>query len=183
IQAARLMTLDAARAMDEGSEARVEIALIKFWGARVLHDMIDRAIQVHGALGVTADTPLEFMYREARYARLYDGPDEVHRMVVARRLLRHPIGGTPWAQDRQSTLARRAARPTGHRGLSEWAARDVRRTHDDDARTDRPGHRALCRRDVHLRGRPGCAVPCRGNRSARWQRLRLRPLRPAPRRA
>jgi alkylation response protein AidB-like acyl-CoA dehydrogenase len=97
IQAARLMTLDAARAMDAGSEARVEIALIKFWGARVLHDVIDRAIQVHGALGVTGDTPLEFMYREARYARIYDGPDEVHRMVVARRLLRDPIGAAPWA--------------------------------------------------------------------------------------
>jgi acyl-CoA dehydrogenase len=97
IQAARLMTLDAARAMDEGSEARVEIALIKFWGARMLHNVIDRAIQVHGALGVTGDTPLEFMYREARYARLYDGPDEVHRMVVARRLLKDPLAGTPWA--------------------------------------------------------------------------------------
>jgi acyl-CoA dehydrogenase len=97
IQAARLMTLDAARVMDGGSEARVEIALIKFWGARVLHDVIDRAIQVHGALGVTGDTPLEFMYREARYARIYDGPDEVHRMVVARRLLRDPRGAAPWA--------------------------------------------------------------------------------------
>jgi alkylation response protein AidB-like acyl-CoA dehydrogenase len=96
IQAARLMTLDAARALDEGGEARVEISLIKFWGARVLHDVIDRAIQVHGALGVTADTPLERMYREARYARIYDGPDEVHRMVVARRLLRDPYGA-PWA--------------------------------------------------------------------------------------
>jgi len=96
IQAARLMTLDAALAMDQGSEARVEISLIKFWGARVLHDVIDRAIQVHGALGVTADTPLERMYREARYARIYDGPDEVHRMVVARRLLKAP-GSAPWA--------------------------------------------------------------------------------------
>jgi acyl-CoA dehydrogenase len=95
IQAARLMTLDAAQAMDRGDEARVEISLIKFWGATMLHNVIDRAIQVHGALGVTADTPLERMYREARYARLYDGPDEVHRMVVARRLL----GGAPppWA--------------------------------------------------------------------------------------
>lgn len=97
IQAARLMTLDAARVMDEGGEARVEISLIKFWGARMLHNVIDRAIQVHGALGVTADTPLEKMYREARYARLYDGPDEVHQMVVARRLLKDPIGGTPWS--------------------------------------------------------------------------------------
>ena len=97
IQGARLMTLDAAQAMDEGSEARVEISLIKFRGARMLHDVIDRAIQVHGALGVTGDTPLEHMYREARYARIYDGPDEVHRMVVARRLLRDPYGAVPWA--------------------------------------------------------------------------------------
>jgi len=96
IQAARLMTLDAAQAMDQGGEARVEISLIKFWGARMLHEVIDRAIQVHGALGVTADTPLERMYREARYARIYDGPDEVHRMVVARRLLKDP-GSAPWA--------------------------------------------------------------------------------------
>jgi acyl-CoA dehydrogenase len=97
IQAARLMTLDAARAMDSGSEARVEISLIKFYGARVLHDVIDRAIQVHGALGVTADTPLERMYREARYGRIYDGPDEVHRMVVARRLLKDYKSGAPWS--------------------------------------------------------------------------------------
>ena len=58
---------------------------------------IDRAIQVHGALGVTADTPLESMYREARYARIYDGPDEVHRMTVARRLLKDPYENAPWA--------------------------------------------------------------------------------------
>ena len=96
IQACRLMTLDAARVMDCGGEARVEISLIKFAGARMLHDVIDRAIQVHGALGLTADTPLERMYREARGGRMYDGPDEVHRMVVARRLLRDP-GSAPWA--------------------------------------------------------------------------------------
>jgi acyl-CoA dehydrogenase len=96
IQAARMMTLDAAMAMDAGGEARVEISLIKFWGARMLHNVVDRAIQVHGALGVTADTPLEKMYREARYARIYDGPDEVHRMVVARRLLKDPAAA-PWA--------------------------------------------------------------------------------------
>ena len=49
--------------------------------------MIDRAVQVHGALGVTSDTPLDKMYREARYGRIYDGPDEVHKMVLARREL------------------------------------------------------------------------------------------------
>jgi alkylation response protein AidB-like acyl-CoA dehydrogenase len=97
IQAARLMTLDAARAMDTGDEARVEISLIKFWGARMLHNVIDRAIQVHGALGVTGDMPLDRMYREARYARLYDGPDEVHRMVVARQLLSSEPAAWPWA--------------------------------------------------------------------------------------
>ena len=96
IQAARLMTLDAARVMDAGDEARIQIGLIKFWGARMLHNVIDRAIQVHGALGVTEDTPLEFMYREARYARIYDGPDEVHRMSVARKLVQDPVGNVPW---------------------------------------------------------------------------------------
>ncbi|HZQ27881.1 MAG TPA: acyl-CoA dehydrogenase family protein [Acidimicrobiales bacterium] len=97
IQGARLMTLDAAEAMDSGSDARVEISLIKFHGAQMLHDVIDRAIQVHGALGVTSDTPLEKMYREARYGRIYDGPDEVHRMVVARRLLKDPASA-PWLE-------------------------------------------------------------------------------------
>jgi acyl-CoA dehydrogenase len=95
IHAARLMVLDAARAYDRDGRARDEIAIVKFWAARMLHNVIDRAIQVHGALGVTADTPLEEMYREARYARIYDGPDEVHRMTVARRLLADP-SRAPW---------------------------------------------------------------------------------------
>jgi len=97
IQAARLMTLDAARVIDSGGEARTEISLIKFYGARMLHNVIDRAIQVHGALGTTSDTPLEKMYRNARYARIYDGPDEVHRMVVARRLLHDFRDAAPWS--------------------------------------------------------------------------------------
>lgn len=88
IQAARLLTQHAAYKIDAGQDARIEISLIKFYGAKVLHDVIDRAVQVHGALGVTEDTPLASMYRNARYARIYDGPDEVHRMVVARRVLR-----------------------------------------------------------------------------------------------
>ena len=65
--------------------------------AGILQKVLDRAIQVHGALGVTADTPLDRMYREARYARLYDGPDEVHRMVVARQLLSSDPSSWPWA--------------------------------------------------------------------------------------
>jgi acyl-CoA dehydrogenase len=88
IEAFRLMTLRAAWMMDNGQEARKEISAIKFFGAKVLHNVIDRAIQVHGALGVTGDTPLEGFYREARTARIYDGPDEVHRMVVARSMIK-----------------------------------------------------------------------------------------------
>jgi acyl-CoA dehydrogenase len=88
IQACRLLTMHAAAKIDSGADARVEISLIKFWGARMLHDVIDRAIQAHGAKGVTDDTPLASMYRNARAARIYDGPDEVHRMVVSRRILR-----------------------------------------------------------------------------------------------
>jgi acyl-CoA dehydrogenase len=88
IEAFRLMTLKAAWMMDAGQEARKEISAIKFFGAQVLHNVIDRAIQVHGALGVTGDTPLEGFYREARTARIYDGPDEVHRMVVARSMIK-----------------------------------------------------------------------------------------------
>jgi acyl-CoA dehydrogenase len=96
IQSHRLMTLDAAQRLDAGEDARTEISLIKFHGAKMLHNVIDRAIQVHGAKGLTSDTPLERMYREARYGRLYDGPDEVHRMSVARRLLKDP-SSAPWA--------------------------------------------------------------------------------------
>jgi acyl-CoA dehydrogenase len=90
MQAARLMTLHAAWVMDTqgASAARKEISLIKVFGAKVLHDVIDRAIQVHGSLGYTTDLPLEAMYRHARAARIYDGPDEVHRQSVARQILR-----------------------------------------------------------------------------------------------
>lgn len=88
INAARLMTLNAAWKMDRGEDARVEISLIKFYGARVMCDVVDRAIQVHGALGYSKDTPLEMFYRDARAARIYDGPDEVHRQAVAQRILK-----------------------------------------------------------------------------------------------
>ena len=96
IQAARLLTLRAAEKIDAGDEARVEISAIKFFGAKVLHDVIDRAIQTHGARGVSGDTPLESMYRAARSARIYDGPDETHRMVVSRRILRSFREGAGW---------------------------------------------------------------------------------------
>ncbi len=94
-QAARLLTLQAAWKMDQlhaagkhYSDARIEIGVIKFWGAKVLYNVIDRAIQVHGSLGYTTDLPLESMYRHARAARIYDGPDEVHKVTVARQVLK-----------------------------------------------------------------------------------------------
>ena len=96
IHACRLMTLDAARKIDEWDEARVEVSVIKFFAARALHDVIDRAIQVHGARGLTDETPLAEMYANARAARIYDGPDEVHRMVVSRRILKEFEKGGTW---------------------------------------------------------------------------------------
>ena len=88
--AARLMTLQAAWKMDQGGTAAAltDIAMIKFYGATVLYNVIDRAVQVHGSLGYTTDLPLESMYRHARAARIYDGPDEVHKVTVARRVLK-----------------------------------------------------------------------------------------------
>ena len=99
IHACRLMTLDAAHKIDEGDEARVEVSVIKYYAAEVLHDVIDRAIQVHGARGLTDETPLAEMYANARAARIYDGPDEVHRMVVARRILKSFAEGDGWRFD------------------------------------------------------------------------------------
>jgi acyl-CoA dehydrogenase len=96
IQACRLLTLDAAARIDAGEEARVEVSVIKFFAARVLNDVVDRAVQAHGALGLTDQTPLARMYADARSARLYDGPDEVHRMVVSRRVLKAFEGGGVW---------------------------------------------------------------------------------------
>jgi acyl-CoA dehydrogenase len=96
IQACRLLTQDVAAKIDRGDDARVEISLLKFYTARVLNDVIDRAVQIHGGLGLTDRTPLANMHLAARGARIYDGPDEVHRMVVARRILRRFADGRPW---------------------------------------------------------------------------------------
>ncbi len=87
IQGSRMLTLHAAQKIDQGDEARIEIGLIKVVGAQMLHNVIDRAIQVFGGKGVTEDTPLESMYRHARFARIYDGADEVHIDTTARRIL------------------------------------------------------------------------------------------------
>lgn len=96
IQACRQLTLHAAKRIDSGDDARVEIGAIKVAGAGMLHRVIDRAIQVYGAEGLTDDTPLSRMYRHAREARIYDGPDEVHIQSVAKQLLRAYRKGDGW---------------------------------------------------------------------------------------
>jgi alkylation response protein AidB-like acyl-CoA dehydrogenase len=96
IQACRFMTLDAAHKIDAGDEARVEVSAIKFFVAKVLNDVIDRAVQTHGARGLTDETPLANMLMQARGGRIYDGPDEVHRQVVAKRILKAFANGDGW---------------------------------------------------------------------------------------
>lgn len=90
IKASRLMVLDTAEKMQElGAKAvREDISTIKFFVADVLMKVIDRAIQVHGALGITDDTLLSFWYRHERGARIYDGPDEVHKSSLAKSILK-----------------------------------------------------------------------------------------------
>ena len=90
VDAARLLVLDTAEQIESHGAyaARDRISIIKFHVAGVLQRVLDRAIQVHGALGMTDDTPLAGWYRHERGARIYDGPDEVHKSAVARRILK-----------------------------------------------------------------------------------------------
>ncbi len=98
VDQARLLTLYAAWKMDTAGKraARQEISMIKVVAANVVMDVLDRAIQVHGALGMTDDTPLATMWRYSRMLRIADGPDEVHKMVIARRELNR------WAKQAES---------------------------------------------------------------------------------
>ena len=91
IDAARFMVLHTAKKLDEvGTKAsRLEISTIKFYVADVLMKVLDRAIQTHGALGITDDTVLSFWYRHERGARIYDGPDEVHKSSLAKHILKN----------------------------------------------------------------------------------------------
>jgi acyl-CoA dehydrogenase len=90
INASRLMVLSAAWKIDNlgFKAAQEEISVIKFFVADVMMEVVDRAIQVHGGLGITDDTPLASYYAHERGARIYDGPDEVHKVSAARRILR-----------------------------------------------------------------------------------------------
>ena len=96
IHGSRLMVLDAAEKLGAGAQGRVELSVIKAHVSRALHRVIDRAIQVHGALGVSDDTPLEAMYRMARIMRIVDGPDEVHIERSGKILLQEYAEGRGW---------------------------------------------------------------------------------------
>ena len=89
IEAARLLTLRTAWTIERRGwkAARRDVSMIKFVVAKAMLDVVDRALQLHGGLGMTDDTLLAFYYREERAARIYDGPDEVHKLALGRRLL------------------------------------------------------------------------------------------------
>jgi acyl-CoA dehydrogenase len=101
VDQARLLTLSAAWQMDTKGKraARQSISMIKVVAANVVMDVLDRAIQVHGALGMSDDTPLAWMWRFSRMLRVADGPDEVHKMVIARRELHR------WAKEAEPESA------------------------------------------------------------------------------
>jgi acyl-CoA dehydrogenase len=97
IQSARLMTIDAARKVDRGDpEVRTAISAIKVFVPAAYARVVDRAIQVWGAAGVSNDLPLSAMYLTARTLRLADGPDEVHRILIAKHVLRRYEDGGGW---------------------------------------------------------------------------------------
>ena len=110
IEAARLLVLHAAWTIDTRgtAAAREAISLVKFHVAAVMQQVIDRAVQAHGALGISDDTVLSWFYRQERAARIYDGPDEVHKAVVAKRILKQSgaasrgggIGAAPGSRER-----------------------------------------------------------------------------------
>jgi len=89
VEAARALVLMTAWSIEQEGfrAARDRISMIKYYTANVLQRVVDRALQAHGGLGMTDDSILAYFYREERAARIYDGPDEVHRAAVARRLL------------------------------------------------------------------------------------------------
>jgi acyl-CoA dehydrogenase len=97
IQAARLMTIHAAERIDQNDkEARTDISAIKVFVPAAYHRVVDRAIQVWGAAGVSNDLPLAGMYLGARTLRIADGPDEVHRILIAKNVLGRYEGGESW---------------------------------------------------------------------------------------
>ena len=87
IHAARLMTYDCAWKLDTGRDVRLEISMIKAFATEMAYEIVDHAMQAHGAMGMTKELPLQLMSTKLRTMRIYDGPTEVHKWVVARNLL------------------------------------------------------------------------------------------------
>ncbi|HEY1447774.1 MAG TPA: acyl-CoA dehydrogenase [Caulobacteraceae bacterium] len=87
IHAARLMTYDCAWKLDQGRDVRVEISMIKAFATEMAFEVVDRAMQTFGAMGMTKELPLQLMAAKLRVMRIYDGPTEVHKWVVARNFL------------------------------------------------------------------------------------------------
>ena len=96
LQAARLMTIHCAERMDVGLDARTEISAIKIFVPEAYTRVVDRAIQVWGAAGVSGDLPLAGMYQGARTLRIADGPDEVHKILIAKNVLKRYADGEGW---------------------------------------------------------------------------------------
>ncbi len=93
LYASRLMVLHSAYLIERGDEFRQEVSMAKVFISEALGRIVDRALQIHGSLGYSTDLPLERFYRDARAARIYDGPSEVHRMVIARNLFKAALAG------------------------------------------------------------------------------------------
>ncbi|MCR9277760.1 MAG: acyl-CoA dehydrogenase family protein [Pseudomonadaceae bacterium] len=96
IQSARLMTINCAEKMETGGDPRTDISAIKIAVPAAYHRVVDRAIQVWGAAGVSGDLPLAGMYQGARTLRLADGPDEVHKILISKLVLRRYHSGESW---------------------------------------------------------------------------------------
>ncbi len=87
LHACRLMVLDAAAKQDAGQDVRTEASMVKLFGTEMAQEVLDRAMQTFGAMGVAKELPLQLMMQKVRTMRVYEGPSEVHRMVIARRML------------------------------------------------------------------------------------------------
>jgi acyl-CoA dehydrogenase len=96
IQSARLMTIHCAEKMESGDDPRTDISAIKVYVPNAYHRVVDRAIQVYGAAGVSGDLPLAGMYEGARTLRIADGPDEVHKVLIAKLVMRQYEKGDSW---------------------------------------------------------------------------------------
>jgi acyl-CoA dehydrogenase len=96
IEIGRLLTMRAAARLDQGDYARKEISMAKIVVSETLQKVVDTALQLNGARGYSKDTPLEWIYRYARQARLVDGASEVHKMVLARYLMDEGDGYWRW---------------------------------------------------------------------------------------